>query len=199
MKIEFKSINTGHLEMLREWRNSPRIAQYMYSQEHISESQQLSWFKNLSSNASCRYFVCYVNGQPTGCLSFTDITDSGCSWGCYVGEPDFWIGTGMAIEAAALDFALNYLKLQKITAEVLSENKPPQRLHKMFGYDFKTEEPVLRSGSEFTVKIYEYTQESWLIKKSKILGKLPQVISDAIQTISFIDENNNVIYNYNRD
>ncbi|HAS6344854.1 TPA: UDP-4-amino-4,6-dideoxy-N-acetyl-beta-L-altrosamine N-acetyltransferase [Vibrio vulnificus] len=199
MKIEFKSVNIEHLEMLREWRNSPRIAQNMYSQEYITESQQRSWFDGLSTNTTCSYFVCYVNEQPTGCLSFTDITDSTCSWGCYVGEPDVWVGTGIAIEAAALDYAFNHLKLQKLVAEVVSANKPPQRLHKMFGYDFIVEESVSRSGSDFMVKIYEYTHENWLIQRNKILGKLPPVISNAIQTISFLDKNDNAIYNYNHD
>lgn len=195
MKIEFRAVKKGDLEQLRQWRNSESVSQFMYTQQQITQEQQSRWYQKLCTDNTQRYFVCYVQNLPVGCLYFSDVTDSSCYWGCYIGNADkTWVGTGIVMEAAALDYALDYLKLAQLNAEVITSNKPPQRLHKMFKYQFGEEFAVEGGCKRIAVQGFMYTRDNWLHNRTKILTKLPVAIRNVVCNASFLDETDRLVY-----
>lgn len=195
MKVEFKLVKESDLELLRQWRNSVFVSQFMYSQQLITKEQQYNWYQNLLLDETKQYFVCYVENKPVGCLYFSDISNSSCYWGCYIGEVDkAWVGTGIVMEVAALDFALDYLKLTELNAEVITTNKPPLRLHNMFQYERGEDYRAERAEEVFSVARFQYTRDRWCSNRAKVLSKLPGAISVAACSASFWDNSECLIY-----
>ena len=45
--IELIPLKEEHIEIIRNWRNSEDVSQYMYSDEFITPSMQKKWFQSL--------------------------------------------------------------------------------------------------------------------------------------------------------
>jgi RimJ/RimL family protein N-acetyltransferase len=60
------------LELVRQWRNSPRIQQTMEYREHISKEMQLEWFHKVNNNNNY-YFVIEYECQKIGLINGKDI------------------------------------------------------------------------------------------------------------------------------
>lgn len=60
------------LELVRQWRNSPRIQQTMEYREHISLEMQQEWFRKVNNNSNY-YFVIEYEGKKIGLINGKDI------------------------------------------------------------------------------------------------------------------------------
>lgn len=183
----FRLIDENSIEIVRSWRNQPRIKKNMLSTNEITKSGQLSWFEDLQGDRSRRYFVYFQNARPTGMLYFTDIDQDSCSWGCYIGEEAVWPGSGLLLEVAALDYAFSYLNLNRLNAEVFDFNIPAQKLHKLFEYSFNgvSFESYHRDGGEHHLLKYFYLKQDWLVRRDLVVAKLPRQIIEAVKAITF--------------
>ena len=160
----------------------------MHNQAEITWAQHETWFNTLENDANRRFFVFYQNDRPIGVLNFAERQSSPYTleWGCYIGEDDVWPGSGLLIEIAALEYALNIKDAAVLYAEVLSFNKSVIKLHTLFQYT------ALEDGHEFTrdsekyvVKRFKYEREQWQHNKQKILSRLPKQIGTAANFIHF--------------
>ncbi|HUE91255.1 UDP-4-amino-4,6-dideoxy-N-acetyl-beta-L-altrosamine N-acetyltransferase [Pseudomonas sp.] len=185
----FVPLSAELLEVIRVWRNSPRISDKMLSNQPISAAQQQSWFVGLEGDTERRYLVFCQEQTPVGMLYFTAITPARCSWGCYIGAEAVWPGSGLLLEVAALDYAFDRLGVDCLHAEVLDFNLPPQRMHKVFGYRLVTTQPdaLQRNGQQHALLHYEYACAEWQANRDKVIASLPRQIREGIARISFTD------------
>jgi len=187
LKVTFQQVQFSDLELLRSWRNTPRISQNMYNSEYITEKQQKKWFENLIDDKSRKYFVCLLDESPVGTLYFTSIESEKCEWGCYIGGEALLPGVGLILEASALNYAFNYLCVDTLLAEVISFNEPPKKMHKFFKYQDlgKINTGIIKDGIEMEINKYKYRQVDWNNNKESVYKKLPKKITEIINNVEF--------------
>lgn len=135
--IELIPLKKEDLELVRSWRNSPEVSQYMYTDDIISEESQKLWFKKIEKENNSIYWIIRFENEKIGVASLTDIDikNSKCFWGFYLGTTDIrGKGIGAKIEYKILEYVFENLKLNKLCGEVLSFNENVIRMHEKFGF-----------------------------------------------------------------
>lgn len=184
----FSPLTPNELELVLQWRNQPHIRQNMHNPETIAWAQHEMWFGALENDANRDFFVFYQNDRPIGVLNFSEHQSKPYTleWGCYIGEDDVWPGSGLLLEIAALQYALNIKDAEVLYAEVLSFNKSVIKLHTLFQYTALEDGNTFERDKEIhTVKRFEYKREQWQQNKQKVLSRLPKQISNAANFIQF--------------
>ncbi len=140
--IEFRSLQKAHLEMVRMWRNSPKVQSNMLYQKTIEVEQQIQWFESIN-NVRNLYFVFYFKGNAVGLINLKNI-----DWEAREGEGGIFIGdvnylnSIIPIGASILmaEFLFEVLDIQQLHAKVLKTNKTAIEYNKGFGYILTKEE-----------------------------------------------------------
>ncbi len=125
------------LELVRAWRNSPAVAQYMYTADPISAGQQQAWYARVSADPSVRYWLIYYQDRPVGVANLSAISaqNRSCSWAFYLGEAQLQgSGIGARVELAVLEYVFEELKLNKLSCEVFVTNEKVVAMHEKFGF-----------------------------------------------------------------
>ena len=60
------------IEMIRNWRNDPKISQYMEYREIISTEMQVKWFESINNNENL-YYIIEFKGEEIGLINIKDI------------------------------------------------------------------------------------------------------------------------------
>ena len=60
VKIRLYKIDDGCLEMIRQWRNSPEVSRYMYTESHITKEQQKEWHDRIKCDETKKYWMIQV-------------------------------------------------------------------------------------------------------------------------------------------
>lgn len=137
MNIELVDMTQNDIELVRQWRNNPDVAKYMYTDEHITEDQQQKWFDRVKDDPTCKYWMIRYNNVLIGVASLTGITRhlSSCYWAFYLGDiSNQGAGIGSKIEFNVLEYVFNELKLNKLRCEVIAFNDKVTAMHEKFGF-----------------------------------------------------------------
>lgn len=122
------------LEQVLSWRNHQDIRRYMYSQHEISIEEHARWFSFASQDPKRHLLVFEINGIPHGFFQINQIsTDGIADWGFYA-APDAPRGTGRVLGKAALHFAFEKLKLNKLCGQTLVCNERSINIHLSLGF-----------------------------------------------------------------
>lgn len=158
--IQLEPLNLETAELLRQWRNSPRILEQMEYQETITPEMQVKWFASLRGD-QFQYFIVYTKDMPIGMihLSHIDKTNKEAEAGLFIGEERF-SGTGVALGASILllDYAFGILGLERVFAKVKSGNIPAEKYDALLGFEKWEELPtgfnrwVLKRSKYYFVK-----------------------------------------------
>lgn len=187
-RSHFRPLQATDLQQVWQWRNQPEIRQNMHSPAPISWQQHLTWFEQLQQDGQRSFFVFWQNDRPIGVLNFHWHTAEMLEWGCYLGEPAVWPGSGLLLEIAALDFAADQANCHTLYAEVLSFNQSVLKMHQLFGYQplpdkAATDSP--RAGRTYCIKVFHYPTELWRSQRAEVLRRLPRQIRAAADLIEF--------------
>jgi UDP-4-amino-4,6-dideoxy-N-acetyl-beta-L-altrosamine N-acetyltransferase len=184
----FKPLQKQQLELVWQWRNSPRIKQNMHNSAPLKWQEHCAWFEKLESDTSRQFYVFLQNQRPIGVLNFSGMNTATPEWGCYLGETNVWPGSGIILELAALDFTANHSQFSHLLAQVLSFNYAANKMHKVFEYEqVNVEQGGERDGLDFDILHYSYELKQWPQKRDKILAKLPKNIALAAAQIQFLE------------
>ncbi|HOU98298.1 MAG TPA: UDP-4-amino-4,6-dideoxy-N-acetyl-beta-L-altrosamine N-acetyltransferase [Bacteroidales bacterium] len=135
--IKLQELTEQHLELVRNWRNSIEVSQYMYTDEIISKEQQIAWFKKVSSNPSYKYWIISYNEKYLGVANLYDINKnlSSCYWAFYLGDTSIrGAGIGAKVEFNVLKYVFEELNLNKLRCEVFVFNDMVIKMHEKFGF-----------------------------------------------------------------
>lgn len=162
--IDLVPLAQEHLELVRGWRNDPKIAQHMASQDHITASMQQTWFANLDAERS-PHFVIRYQGRYVGVCSAkrTKIGATSCETGMYLyhNEPTTLIAFRAAL--ALNDFCFERLQVKQIDIYVLAQNTRALGFNEKLGFVRHTDQPD-PSRVDFTL-----TPEQHERSKAKII------------------------------
>lgn len=132
-----RPLGPDDLELVRAWRNSPAVAQYMYTADPISAEQQQSWYARISQDATVQYWLIYHQDRPVGVANLYAISQRNRSayWAFYLGEENLHgSGIGAKVELAVLEYVFEELKLNKLSCEVFVTNEKVVAMHEKFGF-----------------------------------------------------------------
>jgi UDP-4-amino-4,6-dideoxy-N-acetyl-beta-L-altrosamine N-acetyltransferase len=122
------------LDLVRAWRNDPRIRRHMFTSHEIDASEHRRWFYSASRDASRLLLVFELAGVASGFVQFSDDAGTGVAdWGFYL-APDAPRGTGLRMGQTALSYAFEHKRYQKVCGRALSDNESSRRLHLSLGF-----------------------------------------------------------------
>lgn len=131
-------LTLAELEVLRQRRNDPALAQFMIFREHITPEQQLAWFHRVD-NRSNLYGTVYWAGKFIGLSSLRDIDEASCSaeGGMMIWDEEYQ-NSLVPFRAALVgtDLAFWEYGFQEMRVRVLASNRRALRFNKALGYIF---------------------------------------------------------------
>jgi UDP-4-amino-4,6-dideoxy-N-acetyl-beta-L-altrosamine N-acetyltransferase len=125
------------IDRVRGWRNLPEIRQWMYTDHEISVEEHARWFGQALSDATRRYWIIELDGEPVGLTNLYDISrvHGTANWAIYLADPGVrGRGAGRAAALAALASSFGELGLHKVSCEVLATNEAAIRLYERIGF-----------------------------------------------------------------
>lgn len=172
MSMLLRELNVSDLMMILNWRNTPRVRNFMYNDSIIEWDNHYKWYMNNLEKNKVDLKIFEMNGKPLGVVYFSDfeILEKKCKWGFYLGEPDSPKAIGRIMGYLGLEYGFERKGFQKITGEVLSFNEKSVKYHLDLGftYEEKKNKLILRNGNYENVLNFSLTSETWKSSKRKI-------------------------------
>jgi UDP-4-amino-4,6-dideoxy-N-acetyl-beta-L-altrosamine N-acetyltransferase len=166
--IKLIQLTTEKIELVRNWRNDPKINQFMDFKDFITEEMQLNWFNKINNKYNF-YFIIEVDGLEVGLVNIKDINYENHTGetGIFIYE-DAYLNTDLSFRAilCANDFYFETLKMEILTGRVLKNNKRAIRFNKALG---SKEIEVLQ---DVNYNMWHTTREDYQIAKNNILKLL---------------------------
>ncbi|HWW25229.1 MAG TPA: UDP-4-amino-4,6-dideoxy-N-acetyl-beta-L-altrosamine N-acetyltransferase [Caulobacter sp.] len=175
--VTLRALTEGDRRRLRDWRNSPEVAAYMYSDHLIGVAEHDRWFDGLAGDPRRRDWVIEADGEPVGLTSLTDIDqDQGRGTiARYLGVPAVrGRGVGAAAEFKVIDHAFTRLGLRKIWSEVLESNAVAWGLHLANGFQREAllRAHVVKGGAPRDVVGLGLLAEDWRAHRPQVRERL---------------------------
>lgn len=167
--IILKQITLSDLEMIRQWRNSTSVNQYMEYRDYITPEMQQQWFRKIN-NEQHLYFLITVNQKAIGLIYGADI-----NWRKnMVGNAGIFIAreedleNSYALEASVLinDWAFS-IGIETIFIKILRNNKRAILYNKAMGYQ------LLAAQDHLYNQHYYLHRDNWYKCRKKIEPFLP--------------------------
>lgn len=135
--VTIRPLTHDKIEMVRQWRNHPKISQYMEFRDEITPEMQEKWFQKISSSGRDFYFIIEVEGKEIGLINVKDV-----DFKKKEGEPgifiwdDIYLETDVPMRASFcfFYFVWEILMLDKLIAHVLNDNPRAIQMNKGLGY-----------------------------------------------------------------
>ena len=131
-----RRITIDDIELVRNWRNSQQVKQYMAFRDHITPEMQLAWFQSIN-NQNNMYFIFEYKDEKVGIFNVKDINwqERTMETGIFIAEEKY-INTEIPL-LAVLSFAELGLKIFNMSnfAHILKSNKRAIRYNKMLGFE----------------------------------------------------------------
>ena len=174
--VKLRRLTHDKIEMLRQWRNDPKIQQHMFYREYITPEMQERWFAKLDKKCNF-YFIIEYEGKEVGCVNIKDI-----NWETKTGEPGIFIYAEECLDSDVAqranflfgDFVWHELQLEAMTIEVVRTNKRAMEMNKTLGYK---ETPLLPGDPDYKVRMILTREEA--LKPHKLYDRLRKIFNKA--------------------
>lgn len=177
--IELRDVQPEDKEMIREWRNKPEVAKYMYTDHEITPEEHDRWFERISDDPSCRYWVIVCDQVDVGLVSIygVDPKNRRGFWAFYVADPSArGKGVGSFVEYSILEHVFERLGLNKLCCEVLGFNERVVNMHERFGFQQEGlfREHIIKGEEAYDVVRLGILRAEWRAKKPEIRNRLSE-------------------------
>lgn len=135
--ITLSRLHADELEMVRQWRNDPKIASLMLDQTYITTEMQQAWFARLQTSTTACYYVASFRQQPIGVASLTaiDLQAGTAEPGMYIYPDEYRSNLVPFCVAFALnDLAFEGFGLTRLYGKIFATNTASVRFHEACGY-----------------------------------------------------------------
>lgn len=172
-----RDVQAEDRDMIREWRNMSKVADYMYTDHVISPEEHAAWFSKILKDPSCKYWVIVCDGEDVGVLYLYNIDQKNhrCYWGFYVISPNVrGKGVGSYAEFTILNYVFDELKLQKLCCEVLAFNAGVVEMHRRFGFQQEGlfRKHIMKGGTFNDIVCLAILREEWEALRPQMEQKL---------------------------
>lgn len=180
--VSLKKLREEDIELVRNWRNSKRIIQFMEYREYITPEMQKKWFHSID-NFNNLYFIIEYNNERIGLVN-----DKNIDWqaktsesGIFISEPKYNnTYVPLLVSMCGIETWFYIAGWHKQYSRMLKTNTRAVKFNKMLGYE-------LCEGQEnIENQLYILTKENFN-KKAKRLQKAVRIIAgtDIMTTIKF--------------
>ncbi len=162
--VTLNRLTEDKIEMIRNWRNDPKIVQYMEYKEYITPEMQTAWFQKIN-NDNNYYFLIEFNGKEIGLINVRDIDYElrEGEGGIYIYDDDC-LNSTISFQATMClyDFCFETLKLERLIAHILKDNKRAIKYNKLLGYELTV------GQDEVNNQLYILTAENYFTQRTYI-------------------------------
>ncbi len=166
--LELISMTESDLEMVRNWRNQPDVAEQMFFQEEVSEEMQQKWFNSLDDTSV--YLIIQKDGEKIGVINLKQI-----NWRTRVGEAGIFIGDSAYRNSAApiqavfamMDAFFFEFNFTKLRATVRQDNADGIDFNLQLGYRVES-----KDNERVHLYIFKNLYESARTKFLPVLNKM---------------------------
>ena len=127
--IELIPLSKEDLELVRSWRNSPKISQYARNRNYITSEQQQKWFKNLKDSI---YYIVKIDSQKVGLVWVNNLSTKPMT-GFYIYEDKF-LNSIYSYKVIALFYKFLFEKVDKLYTDILEDNLRAIRFNTSLGF-----------------------------------------------------------------
>ena len=181
--ITFHLLKEKDIEMVRQWRNDPVVANNYEFRDYITPEMQKEWFRSVN-NINNLYTIIEYGGEPVGVINVKNIDweNRTCEGGIFLPDPKHHqtiipaIGSYVTTEIIFIMFDWNIAY-----AHVLKENKKVQQFVKMLGYE------LIPGQEEINNQQYRITRESFEIRGARIKKAVSALTSRDDQGVLRVD------------
>lgn len=134
--VKLKRLTHDKIELLRQWRNDPKIQRYMLYREYITPEMQEKWFQKINNDRNF-YFIIEYDGKEVGCVNIKDIDyNKKCGECGVLIYDDAYLCTDLAYRAHLVmcDYIYNVCKLDYTYSHVLLDNRRAIRFAEYLGF-----------------------------------------------------------------
>lgn len=134
--VELELLTIEKIEMVRCWRNDPKISQYMEYRKTITPEQQENWFNKLNNGVDNFYWIIKFKGEDIGLINLKDVDYDNLTGesGVFI-YYDKYLNTDISYRAhlVMFDYIFNTLKFKNTYCRVLKSNPRAQRFSHFLG------------------------------------------------------------------
>jgi len=177
--ISLRDIRPEDKDKIRQWRNKPEIAKFMYTDHTISEEEHEKWFSRIMSDPTCRYWIIVCDDRDVGVVNIynLDPRNKRCYWAFYVAEEGLrGRGVGSFVEYSTLLYVFEQLQFKKLCCEVLDFNTSVVEMHQKFGFQVegKFRSHIWKGGQFANIYCLGILREEWEAEKATLSAQLRQ-------------------------
>lgn len=135
--VTLRRLTHDKIELVRRWRNDPKISKFMEYRDVITPEMQEIWFKKID-NINNFYFIIEAEGKEIGLINIRDIDYEigNGEPGIFIWDDDFLNSTYSFRSVLNLtDFCFETLGLKELVIHVLKDNKRAIQFNKAYGYE----------------------------------------------------------------
>lgn len=163
--VSLELLTEDKIEMVRQWRNDPKIQQYMEYRDEITPEMQAKWFKKLNNGKDNFYFIIKYKEEEIGLINVKDVDyekKSGES-GVFIYE-DKYLNTDISYRAhlVMFDYMFDVVGLQTIYSHMLKSNKRAQRFGIFLGAH------LIPGQENVENQLYVKTRDDYFNNKNRI-------------------------------
>lgn len=157
--VSLKRLTENKIELVRRWRNDPKVSQYMEYREIITPEAQRKWFYNIDNNFNY-YFLIMVGDEEIGLINVRDINykDGTGEPGIFIWD-DKYLNSTYSFNAALClhDFCFFELRLNLLIIHVLNDNKRAIKYNRMLGYILAPDQECIYN-QKYTMTLQRYIE-----------------------------------------
>ncbi len=173
MIVHLERVTIADKDLLRAWRNSSEVSDWMYTNHHISESEHSAWFDQMLRTETTVYWKIVMDSQAVGAvlLSEINVNDRSCSWAIYLGESSVkGLGVAQAACLLSLNFAFDDLDLGVVKCEAIAQNTRALGLYEQVGFvpQITDAQFVQRGESNLAIVKLELSDSAWESSKNAL-------------------------------
>lgn len=177
--IVLERLKPDQIEMVRQWRNDPKIAKFMFYKGEITSSMQVEWFAGIDNEENF-FFVIHYKNQPVGLINVSSIDweEKTAYSGIFVYDEKYW-GTDVPVLAslAVLDVFFYLFNLQLIYAKVKDTNQAAHSYNSSLGF-VRTKKIEFGKGDEYLLQKEMYAIHTKEIRNAaiRLRGNLTKIV-----------------------
>ncbi|MCF8371614.1 MAG: GNAT family N-acetyltransferase [Bacteroidales bacterium] len=163
--ITLKRLTRDDLELLRTWRNSQQINQFMEYREYITPEMQETWFESID-NPDNNYYIIIYKGEKIGLINekgFSRFADKTSESGIFLGSEKY-INSPIPVLASLILLEMSFFLLggKDSYIRILKGNTTSIKFNRQLGYQ------LCPGQDEIENQRYVLTRESFITKTYKL-------------------------------
>jgi RimJ/RimL family protein N-acetyltransferase len=178
--VELVRVQKDHIEMIRLWRNDPKIRDHMFFKSEITADMQRMWFNSVHNDQNFYFMVCLA-GKPIGLISISsiDYEHKKAFAGLFIYD-DNYLGTDIPVRSSLclLDTFFTYTAVDTLYAKVRDSNIIADQYNTSLGFE-RIKKIELGQGYEYGLEKEKY------FKKANTLRQAATKLYGSKTSISF--------------